>query len=219
MKNKKLSCTDCKMRTCYRDEDGIYPDFCMTKKISDELIDETVKIYSDLTGSDGKISRIAAEIEGEYYGKLTRVEETIMFAKRLGAKKVGIASCVGLSSEANAFGKVLYANGIEYTGVTCKIGAKDKSEMGLPEEKKITPGNHESMCNPILQAKVLNQEETDLNIIIGLCVGHDSLFIKHSEALVTTLIVKDRVLGHNPAACLYTMDFYYSGLKDVISVP
>ena len=68
------------------------------------------------------------------------------------------------------------------------------------------------MCNPILQAKILNQEQTDLNVVIGLCVGHDSMFYKYSEALCTTLVTKDRVLGHNPAAALYQADSYYAKL-------
>ena len=34
-------------------------------------------------------------------------------------------------------------------------------------------------------------------------MGHDSLFYKHSKAPVTTLVVKDRKLGHNPVAALY----------------
>ena len=71
---------------------------------------------------------------------------------------------------------------------------------------------HEALCNPVLQARLLNKEKTDLNVIIGLCVGHDSLFIKYSKAPVTTLITKDRVLGHNPAAALYTSGFYYKRL-------
>ena len=65
------------------------------------------------------------------------------------------------------------------------------------------------MCNPIHQSRRLNKEETDLNILVGLCVGHDSLFYKYSKAPVTTLVVKDRVLGHNPVAALYTADSYY----------
>jgi uncharacterized metal-binding protein len=77
---------------------------------------------------------------------------------------------------------------------------------------KVAPGRHESICNPILQARILNAEKTDLNVIVGLCVGHDSLFIKHSRALVTTLITKDRVLAHNPAGALYTSGFYYQRL-------
>ena len=70
------------------------------------------------------------------------------------------------------------------------------------------------MCNPILQAKMLNQAKTDLNVVVGLCVGHDSLFYKYSEAITTTMITKDRVLGHNPAAALYTAETYYKRLQD-----
>ena len=70
------------------------------------------------------------------------------------------------------------------------------------------------MCNPVMQAKILNKEKTDMNIIMGLCVGHDSLFYKYSEALVTTLVAKDRVMGHNPVAALYTSESYYGKLKE-----
>lgn len=66
------------------------------------------------------------------------------------------------------------------------------------------------MCNPILQAELLNQQNTEFNIALGLCVGHDSLFYKYSGALVTTMVVKDRVLAHNPAGALYCADGYYS---------
>ena len=68
------------------------------------------------------------------------------------------------------------------------------------------------MCNPILQAKLLNRQGTELNIVVGLCVGHDSLFYKYSDALCTTLVTKDRVTGNNPAAALYTADSYYKRL-------
>ena len=68
------------------------------------------------------------------------------------------------------------------------------------------------MCNPIGQAKLLNSAQTQLNILLGLCVGHDSLFIKYSEAPVTVLAVKDRVTGHNPLAPLYLHQSYYKKL-------
>lgn len=45
--------------------------------------------------------------------------------------------------------------------------------------------------------------------------GHDSLFLKHSEAPCTVLVVKDRVLGHNPVAALYTSTGYYRKLSQV----
>ena len=53
------------------------------------------------------------------------------------------------------------------------------------------------------------QAQTDFNVLIGLCVGHDSLFFKYSEAMATVLVAKDRVTGHNPAAALYTTPTYY----------
>ena len=68
-------------------------------------------------------------------------------------------------------------------------------------------------CNPVLQAQLLNKEGTELNIVMGLCVGHDSLFYKHSKAVTTTLVVKDRVLVHNPVMALYTAEGYYEYLN------
>lgn len=45
------------------------------------------------------------------------------------------------------------------------------------------------------------------------CVGHDSLFFMHSKVPATVLVAKDRVLGHNPVACLYTSHSYYRRLS------
>jgi uncharacterized metal-binding protein len=69
------------------------------------------------------------------------------------------------------------------------------------------------MCNPVLQALTVNEEKTDFNILLGLCVGHDSLFLKYAEAPCTVLAVKDRVLVHNPLAAVYNIDLYYRYLK------
>ncbi len=153
-------------------------------------------------------------MEGAYYGKLTRVEEIIVFAKKIGAKKIGIATCGALINESKIFAKILQAKGLESFGVSCKVGSTDKTEIGLSEAIKVEKGCHESLCNPVMQAKLLNKEKTDLNVIVGLCVGHDSIFIKYSEAPVTTLITKDKVLVHNPAAALYTSGHYYKRLLE-----
>ena len=48
-----------------------------------------------------------------------------------------------------------------------------------------------------LMALTLNQQQTQLNVTMGLCMGHDILFQQFSEAPVTTLVVKDRVTCHN----------------------
>jgi uncharacterized metal-binding protein len=61
----------------------------------------------------------------------------------------------------------------------------------------------------------LNEEKTDFNILLGLCVGHDSLFFKHADAYTTVLAVKDRVTGHNPLAAVYLHNSYYRKLDEV----
>ncbi len=209
---KKLSCSDCGLSNCYR-LDKSFPEFCVSANTDKELIEEVNELYRN-DEFVSNFSRAAAEIEGLYFGKITRVEEIILFAKRIGAKKIGIATCVGLMNESRMFAKVLSAKGLESYCVCCKVGTTDKTEVGVGEEFKIQKDCHESLCNPVLQAKLLNEQKTDLNVIVGLCVGHDSLFIKFSEAPVTSLITKDRVLAHNPAASLYTTGFYYKRLLE-----
>lgn len=211
----QLSCTDCSVYNC-RSRSSQFPGFCLTTKDNDghAIAQDIEEIKQQLQGDDQDaiVARASAEVEGIFYGKLTRVEEIIEFAKRIGAKKIGIATCVGLIEEAKIFAEILTAKGLEYYSVICKVGSVDKAEIGVLEEHKIRPGGHESMCNPILQARILNYHQTDLNVVVGLCAGHDSLFIKYSDALVTTLITKDRVTGHNPAAALYTAHSYYKRL-------
>jgi uncharacterized metal-binding protein len=70
------------------------------------------------------------------------------------------------------------------------------------------------MCNPVGQAALLAQAGAEFNVVIGLCVGHDSMFFMHSKVPATVLVVKDRVLGHNPVAALYTTHSYYRRLTE-----
>jgi uncharacterized metal-binding protein len=195
---------------CYR-KTGRFPKFCLTEQTPDAMVKQSRRAYMG-SGIDARIAHAAAEVEGTYYGQLTRVEEIIAFARRIGAKRIGIATCIGLIEEAKTFVKILAANDLESYCVICKVGSIDKTEIGIPERLKVLKGSHEALCNPILQARLLNRRRTDLNVVVGLCVGHDSLFFKHSKAPATTLITKDRVTGHNPAAPLYTSNFYYKRL-------
>jgi uncharacterized metal-binding protein len=147
-----------------------------------------------------KIIRTAARVEANYYLQATRLEETRLFAKEMGYTKLGIAACIGLIDEAQQIAQYLKRD-FEVFVVICKNGGLLKTDLDL---EQINDHNDEVMCNPIGQALFLNQKQTDMNIICGLCVGHDIQFTQYSEAPVTTIIVKDRVLGHNPAAVLYS---------------
>jgi len=207
-----FSCTQCNASGCFTGG-GTLPPGCITNKAVDSgLLEKSLDLYRN-DPLVKKLAITAAQVEGQYYCKATRVEEIIYFAQKSGAKKVGIATCVGLIREASAFARLLKLNDLEPYGIACKAGSIDKTELGIPDEGKVCPGGFEPICNPVLQALLLNQEGTELNVICGLCVGHDSLFIKYSEAPVTTLIAKDRVLIHNPAAALYSLDFYSKRLK------
>ncbi|MDR2137699.1 MAG: DUF1847 domain-containing protein [Synergistaceae bacterium] len=207
-----LNCANCGVGNCAKLTKA-FPDFCLTTNTPKETVENVVNRYIK-SPKDRKIALTSAGIEASYYGRATRVEETLIFVKNMGYKKVGVATCVGLLSECNQFAKIAKAKGIHVYGVACKVGAVDKTVIGLTEEQKLSPGTHESMCNPILQAELLNEWKSEFNIVMGLCVGHDSLFIKHSKAPVTYLIVKDRVLCHNPAAALYGTGSYYRRLLD-----
>jgi uncharacterized metal-binding protein len=124
----------------------------------------------------------------------TRVDEIMEYATVRGMKRLGIATCYALLHESRLLSDILEKNGFEVVSISCLCGEMNPQDMGLPGT---------IFCNPIMQAEVLNREKTELNIMIGLCVGHDILFLRHSTAETTPLIVKDRALGHNPVAALY----------------
>ena len=198
------NCIDCGVVNC-NVQNKSYPKFCLTTdNLNETILKEALRLYEEKENYDVMIN--ADNIESEYYGIMTRVEETVEFAKRMGFEKIGIATCVGLISESRILASILRKKGFEVFGIACKAGAVEKDRVGINESCKKVGAN---MCNPIYQAKKLNSEDTQLNIVMGLCVGHDSLFYKYSNALVTTLVTKDRVLGHNPAAALYTSNSYY----------
>jgi uncharacterized metal-binding protein len=166
-----------------------------------------VDVYSQ--SANGELARQAARVEAGGYCRLTRLEEIMDFARRCGASHLGLAHCIGLQAEAAVVKRVFEANGMRVEAVACKAGALPKEILGLKDDDKLSPGEFESMCNPIGQAQVLARAGTELNVVLGLCVGHDSLFFRHSVAPVTVLAAKDRVLGHNPLAAVYLADGYY----------
>ncbi len=207
-------------RLC-RNADGKYPSACPTankKALAERAIKEYEKpeIYN--------FARQASIQEGEGYGQkelgyahLTpikpRILEIIEFAQKMKYNKLGFVFCVGLRKEANIVEKLFLSKGFSMASVICKVGRTSKDKIGITDDQKVDVGSEESMCNPILQAMVLNDEKTQFNILLGLCVGHDSLFLKYAEAPCTVLAVKDRALGHNPLAAVYNIDSYYRALK------
>jgi uncharacterized metal-binding protein len=139
-----------------------------------------------------------------------RIQEICEFAQKMQYTKLGIAFCAGLHHEAQILSTILQAQGFEIVSVVCKVGCTPKEAIGVEDDQKIRIGEFEAMCSPIIQAQLLNAAKTDFNILLGLCVGHDSLFFKYSSAYTTVLVAKDRVLAHNPIGALYTTQSYYA---------
>lgn len=209
-------CAHCKPKYCSqgKTDESLLPDFCPIKNFR-SLIQKTTEKYkrkeiqpfyisSALTEKEAYDEKAARE-DGKTVPVRPRIKEVAEFAKKIGVKKIGIAFCSGLSDEAARANSILEKHGFKICSAICSCGSIDKSELGVPAEYKIRdPKEFEAACNPLLQAALLNQAETGINIIIGLCVGHDMLFTMNSKAPVTTLIVKDRFTGHNPLVSLYT---------------
>jgi uncharacterized metal-binding protein len=127
----------------------------------------------------------------------------------MGFTRIGIATCISMVDLARTLSGILESHGFEVASAACKNGGVPKERLGLRDEDKIRPGTYEPMCNPLSQAELLNDAGCELNIVLGLCVGHDSLFFKHSKGLATTLVAKDRVLAHNPVGALQLADTYF----------
>jgi uncharacterized metal-binding protein len=184
------------------------PGYCPSK-IAQDGIDEALAVYDDPFVA--KVAQESARVEAEGYCKWTRVEEIVhQFCKKMGFTKVGIATCISFVDLASTLSQILESYGFEVVSAACKNGGVAKEEIGLRDDEKIRPGGHESMCNPVSQAMLLNNRGCQFNVVLGLCVGHDSMFFKYSDSLVTTLVAKDRVLAHNPIGALHLVDSYFS---------
>jgi uncharacterized metal-binding protein len=180
-----------------------------------ELINKAMEKYQERENKQIYINSAINEqesyeiIRGRRIGVRPRLLEIIQFSKLMGWNKIGVAYCGGVTKEAKRVIEILENSNLEVYSVRCTCGHVDKSVLGVPKEYKISnlfnePDMFEAGCNPIVQAEVLNSENMDLNVIVGLCIGHDLAFSKYSKAPATTFMVKDRVTGHNPMASLFS---------------
>ena len=118
----RRSCIDCAVTRCdNHTSTRPHPAFCVSQQVTEEQRAASLNQY--LTDQeDRKLAQVAAGIESDGYRKWPRVQETILFAKRMGYHKIGIATCVALLRESRILAKMLRANGFEVFGVGCKTG-------------------------------------------------------------------------------------------------
>ncbi|MFC1963032.1 DUF1847 domain-containing protein [Chloroflexota bacterium] len=223
-----VECANCPAPVCYTSAWEQGPDNCPTKIRSEVIKKATEKCLSP---EFKEFAYTASKQEASCYIELphapttpspvkSRLEEIMEFAKRMGYKRLGLAFCAGVRFEVGILTPILENRGFEVVSVCCKCGSVPKEDLGFKESEKIFPEKFEAMCHPIAQAEILNSYDTDFNIMLCLCVGHDSLFLKQSKAMCTVLAAKDRVFGHAPLLAIYQSKSYHRRVlaKDTVII-
>lgn len=194
------TCAVCPKKPCARGE-GNFPKNCPTVEEND-IIEMAVEKYKK-DETIHKIMNFANTLPRTKDGELrSRTEEIIEFIKQMDFKKIGIAFCYSMEKEAKKFAKMLEMFDLTIVPVCCKVGSIDIKDIDINKKSD----KFVATCNPITQAEIMNKENTELNVVVGLCVGHDILFNKFSNALVTTLVAKDRKYDHCPIKGLDVVD-------------
>ena len=194
-KDLKVDCISCRDKVCL-----VGKECALLSRNSPSPVPESKEVE--------RILEAGLDIACEEERKLCRLSEVIYFCLEMKYKRIGIAYCSELQEPAEILTYVM-RRFFDVYPVCCKIGGLSiddpfslrNTDSGRGERKEFIA------CNPRGQAEVLNRLGTDINIIVGLCVGSDSVFTEASEAHVTTLFVKDKSLANNPIGALYS-DYY-----------
>ncbi len=176
-----MDCTNCTF-----DKQCRHTEACKSTSFDRE---EVVQKYSEASAI---VKAAASLVDFGRAGTLSRLQETIAFANQMNYKRIGLAYCYGMEKEVQLIADIIRNNGLNVRAVSCTVGGIPQNEVN-PESGFCTVS-----CNPIGQAMQLNQENVDLVLMIGLCMGHDILFQREVKIDCTTLVVKDRVFNHAP---------------------
>lgn len=185
------TCASCQKMGCVSRTRENMPVNCPS--LNDEMMGEVRESYSQEI--DKQIAYESARTRIDASAPMTRLEESIDFARRSGYRSLGVAFCKMVKKDAEAVTKRLREEGFTVHSVMCRTGAISDEILEREGEQFIGQKGYETMCNPIGQAAVLKDAGTEFNLVMGLCVGHDTLFIRHSDTPMTILGVKDRKNG------------------------
>ena len=190
-------CATCHTAAAFRGDCGRMPASCptltrpdLTKDVSTYLEPERAELMrvADLAPFD------------EHRQKRSRVEELLFFVRARRLSRVGVAFCVSLTKEAQELGRLLETP--RRAGRARRAAARAPSITTRSAWRRRTPSASQSICNPVAQAKLLNEASVQLIVQLGLCLGHDLILQEEARVPVTTLVVKDRALDHHPIEAL-----------------
>ncbi len=188
-----IDCLNCKERVCLQGK------MCSLGLMSSG---------GDLSGERLRILQSIASLARKHEGKLCRLAEMVDFCLEMKYEKVGVAFCIDFLKHAEIVTGVL-RRFFKVFPVCCQVIGSHEGEAspdniagaGQVQRPGLIP------CNPVVQAEILNQADTDLNVTLGLSIGADCLFTQSSRAPVTTLFVKDRLVEDNPICAAYSKNY------------
>ena len=135
---------------------------------------------------------------------LCRLAELVYFALEMGYRRLGVAFCEDLREPASILTGVL-RRFFEVVAVGCKVrGEPAETHSGNGGGPGGQTLGGDVPCDPRNVATVLNSRNTDLNVLVGFCVGADCIFSRNSNAPVTTVFLKDKSLANNPIGAVYS---------------
>lgn len=126
----------------------------------------------------------------------SRLEHIMEFANSMGWMRIGLAGCARYLELMHVTTRVLSEFGFKSICVSCKVGGNKFADIQIKKDSNWT------LCNPVGQAMLLNDWDADLNVALGLCMGHDLLFQHYSNVPVTTLVVKEKISNDSPTSTL-----------------
>lgn len=184
--NGKVDCLACKSRTC------LLGRACEFSVEGDN---------ARLPGDERQMVEAAMDINAEEDRILCRISELVYYCLEMQYQRIGVAFCIEMIDQTEVLVRLL-RRFFEVHPVCCKVGGilHDEGSSIEPEPSRF----QQVACNPYGQARVLGAAGTDLNVMVGLCMGMDCLFSQASEAPVTSLFVRDRSLANNPIAAIYS---------------
>jgi uncharacterized metal-binding protein len=174
-----VECAKCKSLVCHAGRPELAPPDCPMWS----GLPSVEELYGD--SDRRKLAYQSALVEASGYCRWTRLREIAEFAQRMSYTRIGIAHCPDMAREA----------------ILAALYLRDAMfEVRLPPAKYV--------CDPHGQARAFARERTKLNVIAGMCVGHEAVFTLTSRAPVTSLLARDERFFHNPVVALYTSESY-----------
>lgn len=194
--NKKIA--ECLCSECVIIKQGL--ETCLLVRSYSGDRDRAIAVYKSVPFVKN-ILEAFTRLLGRGGSKWPRLRHILEFCLASGIQKVGIGCCSLFLKEAHFVKHYLSVKDIQSIVVCCKIGGIQLKDIDINCDSV----SEYFLCNPVGQIQIFNSQNTELNLMMGLCIGHDIIFSEMSNAPVTTLFIKEHKSGHTPYSTLKKM--------------